>query len=355
MTSSRPAASHRVGILLTGGECRPSVARFQRIFCGKTVVEAYTGRPVNAPRYSVVTPIYNEEDNLPELYSRVTAVMKKLGEPYEVVFVDDGSRDESRALIRKFAQGDKAVRALFLSRNFGHQAAIAAGIDHARGDAVVLMDGDLQDPPEVIPQMVEKWKGGHQVVFGIRKNRKESLPKRAAYVLFYRMLHRMSNLDIPVDAGDFSLIDRQVVDLLKKMPERNRFIRGLRSWVGFKQTGLEYERDARHAGEPKYTFNRLLKLAFDGFMSFSYVPLRLAFWLGLASFILCMAYIAFALYAKFALGTNPPGWTSLMIAVMFLGGVQLVLIGIVGEYIARIYDEVKQRPFYVVGETVSSD
>ncbi|MEI6083877.1 MAG: glycosyltransferase family 2 protein [Verrucomicrobiota bacterium] len=310
---------------------------------------------MNTPHYSIVIPVYNEQDNLPELYARLTTVLKGLGEPYEIIFIDDGSRDNSRELIRKIATQDAWVRGLFFSRNFGHQPAISAGIDHARGAAVVAMDADLQDPPEVIPQLIETWRKGFEVVFGVRKKRKESFLKRAAYAVFYRLLHSMANLDIPLDAGDFSLMDRKVVDMLKKMPERNRFIRGLRSWVGFKQTGIEYERDARHAGEPKYNFTRLLKLAFDGFMSFSYVPLRIAFWMGLASFALCLVYIAYALYGKFALGTNPPGWTSLMIAVMMLGGVQLVLIGIVGEYIARIYDEVKQRPFYVVGETVNSN
>src|ERR1017187_3029645 len=310
---------------------------------------------VKAPHYSVVIPVYNEHENLPELYRRLSAVLKPLKEPYEIIFVDDGSHDDSRALIRKLAAEDKNVRALFLSRNFGHQAALSAGLDHSRGQAVVAMDSDLQDPPEVIPLLIERWRLGFQVVYAVRKKRKEAALKKAAYVLFYRLLHGMADLDIPMDAGDFSLMDRQVVDIMKKMPERNRFIRGLRSWIGFRQCGLEYEREARHAGEPKYTLTRLLKLAFDGFLSFSYVPLRMAFWLGLVAFLMCLLYTGYALYTKIALGTNPPGWTSLMIAVMLLGGVQLVLIGIVGEYIARIYDEVKQRPFYVVGERINSD
>jgi glycosyltransferase involved in cell wall biosynthesis len=308
---------------------------------------------VNAPRYSIVVPVFNEQENLPELHARLTAVMQKLGEPYEILFVDDGSRDNSRALIRQFAAKNKSVRGLFLSRNFGHQPAIAAGIDHARGDAVIAMDSDLQDPPEFIPTLVEAWKKGYEVVFAVRKKRKEPLLKRAAYGAFYRLLRRTASVDIPLDSGDFSLIDRKVAELLKKMPERNRFIRGLRSWAGFNQIGIEYERDARRAGEAKYTFRKLLKLAFDGFMSFSYVPLRMAFWLGLTAFVLCVGYIGYALYGKYALDKNPPGWTSLMVAVMMLGGVQLVLIGIVGEYIARIYDEVKQRPYYIVGETVN--
>lgn len=310
---------------------------------------------MKTPRYSVVIPVYNEQENLPELMGRLTAVFQQLAESYEILFVDDGSTDGSRELIRQQAAANPSVRGLFLSRNFGHQAAIGAGLEFARGEAIVAMDADLQDPPEVIPQLVATWRQGYAVVFGVRKHRKEPWVKRLAYALFYRLLQRITNLSIPVDAGDFSLMDRRVVDMLKRLPERNRFIRGLRSWVGFRQTGLEYERGARHAGTPKYTFRRLLKLAFDGFIGFSYVPLRLAFWMGLLAFVVCLANIAFAMYGKFVLGTNPPGWTSLMLAVMFLGGVQLMMLGIVGEYIARIYDEVKQRPFYVVGETVNLD
>ncbi|MEI8315554.1 MAG: glycosyltransferase family 2 protein [Verrucomicrobiota bacterium] len=307
---------------------------------------------VDTTRYSVVIPVCNEQENLPELYRRLLAVLQPLNEPYEIIFIDDGSHDNSATLIRALAAENCAVHALFLSRNFGHQAALSAGMDHSRGAAVIAMDADLQDPPEIIPQLIARWRQGFQVVYAVRKKRKEPLLKRMAYLAFYRLLHGLADLDIPVDAGDFSLIDRQVVNILRKMPERNRFIRGLRSWIGFRQCGLEYEREARHAGEPKYTFTRLLKLAFDGFLSFSYVPLRLAFWLGLVSFVLCLVYIGYAIYTKFVFGTNPPGWTSLMIAVMLLGSVQLVLIGIVGEYIARIYDEVKQRPFYIVGEKI---
>lgn len=306
-------------------------------------------------RYSVVIPIFNEQANLSELHTRLSSVLQALNEPYEILFVDDGSKDNSREQIAALAAKDKTVRSLFLSRNFGHQAAIAAGIDFSRGDAVVMMDGDLQDPPEVIPRLIEQWKQGHQVVFAIRRQRKEAWPKRFAYETFYRLLRSAASIEIPADAGDFSLIDRQVADILKKMPERNRFIRGLRSWVGFRQIGVEYERDARHGGEAKYTFKKLVKLAFDGFLSFSYLPLRLAFWLGVASFVACLAWSAFSLYAKFFMNQSPQGWTSLMIAVTLLGGVQLVLIGIVGEYIARIYDEVKQRPFYIVGEKINGD
>lgn len=303
----------------------------------------------------MVIPVFNEEENLPELYRRLTSVLKGAAEPYEVVFVDDGSRDGSRSLISSFASTDKAVRGVFLSRNFGHQAAIAAGVDRARGDAVIIMDCDLQDPPEMIPRLIERWRQGYEVVFGVRRKRKETLPKRIAYTLFYRLLKGMANLDIPLDAGDFSLVDRKVADLMRKMPERNRFIRGLRSWVGFRQTGIEFERDARHAGDPKYTYRRLCKLAFDGFISFSYVPLRASFWLGLIAFAFCIAYIGYALYGKLILDKTPPGWTSLMVALMLFGGTQLVLIGIMGEYIARIYDEVKQRPYYVVGGTINFD
>lgn len=304
------------------------------------------------PAVSVVIPIYNEQENLPELYARLHKVLDGLGQSHEIIFVDDASRDRSRDLIRSLTQQDPSVRGLFFSRNFGHQPAIAAGIDHAQGQAVILMDGDLQDPPEVIPSLMAAWKQGNDVVFAVRKKRKESLPKRLAYLGFYRLLKRLANVDIPLDSGDFSLIDRKVVDLLKKMPERNRFIRGLRSWVGFQQVGVEYERAERHAGEAKYTFSKLLKLAFDGFISFSYLPLRVAFVLGCIAFCISCLLILHTLYSKIFLPETPIGWSSLMIAVTFLGGTQLVLVGLVGEYIGRIYDEVKQRPYYIIGELV---
>lgn len=310
---------------------------------------------MNDPKLSVVIPVYNEQENLPELYERLTATLQSLKLPYEIIFVDDGSRDESRRLLRERIARDSAVRALFFSRNFGHQPAIAAGIDHTRGEAVVVLDADLQDPPELIPQLIEKWREGFEVVYAVRKNRKEPALKRCAYALFYRLMRWAAHIEIPLDAGDFSLMDRKVVELLRQMPERNRFIRGLRSWTGFRQTGLEYDRQPRRAGETKYSFGKLVQLAVDGFLSFSYVPLRASVFVGLTIFLLCLVYIGYALYQKLSGNQPPPGWTSLVVAVMFLGGLQLVLIGVVGEYIARIYDEVRQRPYYIVEEKLNCD
>lgn len=308
---------------------------------------------VNTVHVSVLIPVFNEQQTLAELHRRLSEVLRSLNVSYEILFVDDGSRDNSQRIIRGLAATDPAVRALFLSRNFGHQPAIAAAIDHARGAAVVVMDADLQDPPELIPQLLEKWKAGYQVVFAIRKKRKEPWPKRLAFRVFYRLLRVVANLDIPLDAGDFSLMDRTVVNLLKQMPERNRFIRGLRSWIGFNQIGIEYERQERFAGKPRLTFKKLFKLAVDGFLSFSYVPLRAALWVGLASFLFSFGYIGYALYSKYILRIAPPGWTSLAVAVMMLGGTQLVLTGFIGEYIGRIYDEVRQRPYYIIAEALN--
>lgn len=309
----------------------------------------------NHPEISVTIPVYNEEENLPEMHKRLTAALQETGLSYEILFVDDGSRDASVSLISNMANCDGTVRGVFLSRNFGHQPAIAAGIDHARGCAVVLMDCDLQDPPEFVPSLIAKWKEGFEVVYAVRKKRKESWIKRCSYSAFYRILSRIASVDIPLDSGDFSLLDRKVVDLLKRMPERNRFMRGLRSWIGFRQIGLEYERCERHAGKAKYTFKKLLKLALDGFLSFSYVPLRLAFWLGCLSFLVALLTAGWAVYSKIAFGQTPQGWTSLMVLVAFLGGTQLMLAGIAGEYIARIYDEVKQRPYYIIAGTTTPD
>lgn len=302
---------------------------------------------------SVVIPVYNEEETLPELENRLTRVLEALGVTYEVIFVNDGSSDGSMQILRQLCSRDPRLKAINLSRNFGHQAALYAGIRRSSGRAVVLMDADLQDPPEVIPRLLERWKDGYEVVFAVRTKRKEGLLKRAAYGAYYRLLRSVSYVEIPLDSGDFSLMDRCVVDQLCRMPERNKFLRGLRSWVGFRQTSLVYERDARFAGEPKYTLKKLVKLAFDGIASYSYVPLRIAFVLGVLvsgfSFLLAAIYFLQRLLLDVYI---PQGFTTLAILILFLGGIQLLSVGLIGEYIGRIYDEVKRRPEYIERESI---
>jgi dolichol-phosphate mannosyltransferase len=242
-----------------------------------------------------------------------------------------------------------------LARNFGHQVAISAGLDHARGAGVIIMDADLQDPPEVLPEFIAKWREGHDVVYAIREQRKEGALKRATYAAFYRLLQRVAQIEIPLDAGDFCIMDRRVVDLLNGMPERNRFVRGIRSWVGLSQVGLPYARQARHAGHPKYTFSRLIYLALDGLVSFSFLPLRVITLMGFAvsavSILLAIAYTI----QKITIGLSPPGFATLTVALFFLSGIQLVTIGVIGEYVGRIFDEVKRRPLYVVNQRIGGE
>jgi dolichol-phosphate mannosyltransferase len=295
-----------------------------------------------------VIPVFNEQENLPNLHSRLAAALGPTGLRYEIIFVDDGSRDGSAPLLRGLAGDDPRVVVVELARNFGHQVAISAGLDHARGDGVIIMDADLQDPPEVLPQFIDKWREGHDVVYAIREQRKESWLKRAAYAAFYRLLQRVANIEIPLDAGDFCIMDRRVVDLLIGMPERNRFVRGIRSWVGLDQVGLAYERQARQAGKPKFTFTRLVYLALDGLVSFSYVPLRLITMLGFGVSLLSIVLAVFYAIKKLTVGLNPPGFATLTVAVFFLAGMQLMTIGVIGEYVGRIFEEVKRRPLYVV-------
>lgn len=313
---------------------------------GGPVVAAQAGDA--APELSVVIPAYNEEENLGALYGRLVAALDPLAIAYEIIFVNDGSRDRTLPMLRELAASDGRVVAVDLARNFGHQVAISAGLDHTRGRAVIIMDGDLQDPPEVLPEFIARWREGYEVVYAIREQRKEGPLKRAAYNLFYRILKRVANIDIPLDAGDFCIMDRRVVDLLNGMPERNRFVRGIRSWVGLNQTGLAYERHARHAGRPKYTFTRLVYLALDGLISFSYVPLRLILLAGMAVSLLsfCLAVIYFI--QALTVGLYPPGFATLTVAIFFLSGIQLITIGVIGEYVGRIFEEVKARPLYVV-------
>lgn len=306
---------------------------------------------------SVVTPVYNEEATLPEFYRRLTIVLESTGGSHEIILVNDGSIDNSLNLMKEIHNSDPRVRIVNLSRNFGHQTAITAGLDHACGDVVAIMDSDLQDPPEALPAFFQKQREGYDVVYAIRKNRKEGVFKKAAYTIFYRLLQRIANINIPLDSGDFCVISRRALNTLKSIPERNRFLRGLRGWIGFNQIGMEYDRDKRFAGEAKYTFSKLLKLAFDGFVSFSYMPLRLASILGLIVSALSFIGILIIFYLSFltSMTLSVPGWASVVVVILFLGGVQLVTIGIIGEYIGRVYDEVKQRPLYVVQDAIGFD
>jgi len=305
------------------------------------------------PLLTVVVPIKNEVDTLPELARRLGEVL--IGElaASEVVFVDDGSTDGSAEWMAELHRRDARFKLLRLSRNFGHQAAVTAGLEHAAGRAVVLMDGDLQDPPELIPELVARWRAGNEIVHTVKTRRKESWPRRVAFRSFYRIIQALaSETDLPIQAGLFSLLDRRVVDQLAEMPERNRYLAGLRSWVGFRQTALEYERDARWSGEPRVSVARLFRLAFDGIFSFSNLPLRLATLLGLAVSLAAFLLMATIIYLRLFTDRAILGWASLMTSTLFLGGVVLVTIGIIGEYVGRIYDEVKRRPMYIVAERI---
>jgi len=301
------------------------------------------------PTLSVVLPVYNERQNLDALVGRlIPALEKAAGEDFEILFVDDGSVDGSAEILDAFHARDPRLKAVHFSRNFGQQAALQAGLDEATGRAVILMDADLQDPPEVLGRLVEHWRQGYEVVYAIRRRRKEGLVKRAAYAVFYRTLKAVAEIDVPLDAGDFCLLDRRVVDTLATLPERNRLLRGLRRWVGFRQVGVEYERDARHAGETKYTLRRLLRLALSGYVGFSAMPLRAAAWLGFVSASAGFALALWAVVTKLVDIPSPRGWASTVAIVLFVGGVQLVMLGVVGEYLGRVYDEVRKRPLYVV-------
>jgi polyisoprenyl-phosphate glycosyltransferase len=301
--------------------------------------------------YSIVIPVYNEAEVLPSLYDRLTRVMEGLVEPYEIIFVNDGSQDDSTLLLRDFQARDERVKFVNFSRNFGHQIAITAGLDYSSGQAAVVMDADLQDPPEVIPQLIEQWRKGYDVVFAVRAKRQgEGLFKRATAAIFYRLLRRMTATEIPLDAGDFRLMSRRAVEALQSIRERNRFIRGLAGWIGFRQASVTFVRDVRQLGETKYPLKKMLRFALNGLLSFSLVPLQLASYLGFLISSIGFFYIAYAIGLKLFTDRVVLGWTSVMVAVLFLGGVQLISLGILGEYIGRIYEEVKQRPLYVVDE-----
>lgn len=300
------------------------------------------------PTISIVVPVYNEEPTLDALVSRVVDVLEPAGDSFELVLVDDGSRDGSWDRMCALASRDRRLVLVRLSRNFGHQIAVTAGIDAARGQAVVLMDADLQDPPEVVPEMIARWREGFDVVYGRRTHRHgESLFKRATAAVFYRLIRRLTNIDIPEDTGDFRLMSRRVVEVLKQLRERNRFVRGMVAWIGYRQTAVEYERAERVAGETKYPLRKMLRFAADAIVSFSYAPLRVSTGLGLVVSALSFIYGVYAGLARVFNWDVVQGWASLMVAIAFIGGVQLVCVGIIGEYVGRIYDEVKRRPLYV--------
>ena len=303
---------------------------------------------------SIVVPCYNEQENIQALHQRVVAVMAGVTEDWELVFVDNGSRDESRLKFAELAELDPRVIVLSLSRNFGSQAAYSSGIEYARGEAVICMDGDLQDPPEVLPELVAKWLDGYEVVYGDRVRRNASLVMRVANRVFYRVLKRFSYIEIPLDAGDFGLLDRRVVDIMNAMPERNRLIRGLRAWVGFRQVGVPYSRDARHAGRSSNSVVDLFRWASTGLVSYSYAPLELIS--VLAGLVMILAAIAIVVYTVlyFIRPGVPQGFQTLLVAVLFLGAVQLLCLSIISEYIAKIFEEVKARPKYIVGSVTNA-
>jgi dolichol-phosphate mannosyltransferase len=300
---------------------------------------------------SIVGPVHNEEHSLPEFHRRLLAALRALGLPFEVIYVDDGSRDRSPKLLAEFLVQDAEVRVLELSRNFGHQAAITAGMDHARGQACIIMDTDGQDPPELIGQLVEEWRRGSSIVYAVRTRRdKEGLFKRFTAALFYRLMRRITRVEIPLDAGDFRLLDRKVLAIMHHLRETHRFIRGLTCWTGFRQSFVPYERKARLGGRTHYTLWKMLHLATDGITSFSHEPLRWVTYFGLASFAVSALIGIWVLYVRIFNAQTVRGWTSMMVLVLFLGAIQLISLGVMGEYLGRIFDEVKRRPLYVISE-----
>jgi len=309
------------------------------------------------PIYSIIAPIYNETGNIQELYRRLREVLDSTGEDWELILIDDGSTDNSANLIRQYADQDSRIRPVIFARNFGHQIAVTAGLDYSRGDAVVIIDSDLQDPPEVILDLISKWKEGYQVAYAVRAEREgESWFKLFTASLFYRLISNITDVKIPLDAGDFRLLDRQVVNVLNQMREKHRFLRGMSSWVGFRQTGVPYRRAARQVGETKYPFRKMFRLAINAVTSFSYFPLQLATYIGFIAAGLSILAIPVVIAIRLW-GTETPllGQTTTLIAVLFLGGVQLISLGILGEYIGRLYDEAKGRPLYIVLEGPDED
>lgn len=303
------------------------------------------------PVFTIIAPIFNEKESLPELHRRLTAVMDGLGETWELVLVDDGSSDGSSNDIRALAERDPHVRPVIFARNFGHQVAVSAGLDYARGDAVVIIDADLQDPPEVIADLAAKWREGYEVVYAVRAEREgESWFKLFTASLFYRMIYRITDVKIPMDTGDFRLMDRKVVDVMNSMREKHRFLRGMSAWVGFRQIGVPYRRASRFAGATKYPFRKMLRLALNAITGFSYFPLQLATYVGFFAAGLALIAIPIVIILRLTNALQLLGQATTLVAVLFLGGVQLISLGILGEYIGRIYDEAKGRPLYIVRE-----
>jgi dolichol-phosphate mannosyltransferase len=305
--------------------------------------------------FSVVIPILNEEETIPEMLARLDAVIQRVGDEWEVIYINDGSTDRSLEVLREQRRRYPYLRIIDLSRNFGHLPALTAGLDRASGRAVVLMDGDLQDTPETLPRMIEKWREGYEVVYAVRAKRKEGLVKRALFAGFYRLQRRVSRISTPLNAGIFSLIDRRTVNVLRSMPERNRYLPGLRAYAGFRQVGIEVERGPRYRGEPRVKFRQLVKLALDGMFAFSTAPLRFVFLLGGAVSTASLFVAIAGLYYKYVLGRSFLDWPYGLTTAFFFGGVQLIGIGIIGEYVGRIYEEVKQRPYYIARETIGFD
>ncbi|MDQ1707870.1 MAG: polyisoprenyl-phosphate glycosyltransferase [Pyrinomonadaceae bacterium] len=301
---------------------------------------------------SIVVPCYNEAAVVAEFHRRIVAVCAGITDSeFELIYTDDGSVDETPVILRQLQASDERVRVVALSRNFGHQVAVSAGLEHAAGDVAVIIDADLQDPPEVIPELLARWRDGYQVVYGMRTERPgETVFKLSTAKLFYRIINRLSKVKLPLDVGDFRLLDRKVIDVLLAMPERDRFLRGMVSWIGFRQVAVMYKRAERSAGASKYPLWKMLRFAADGVLSFSLTPLRLALWVGFLSIALAFAGIVYALIIRLYTNDWVRGWTSIFTAVLFIGGAQLVTLGIIGEYIGRIYAEVKRRPLYVVAE-----
>lgn len=300
-------------------------------------------------QYSVVVPVYNEELVIHETYQRLKEVMDQTKENYELLFVNDGSKDHSIEILREHSLLDPRVKIIDFSRNFGHQIAITAGMDYAQGNAIVVIDADLQDPPELILDMIEKWREGYEVVYAVRTKRKgETFFKKQTAALFYRLLSSMTDIDIPIDTGDFRLMDRKVCDEMKRLKEKNPFVRGLVSWVGFKQTAVEYVRDERLAGETKYPLKKMLKLSMDGITTFSHKPLKLASYAGMLMSGAGFLYMFIVLYLKLFTDSTITGWSSLIVIQLLFSGIVLLILGVIGEYIGRIYDEAKDRPLYIV-------
>ncbi len=309
------------------------------------------------PRYSIVAPVFNEEGNLTLLYDRISQVMNSRGEPWELILVDDGSRDRSPEMMNALAAKDSRVKVLHFARNFGHQIAVTAGIDHAAGDAVVLIDADLQDPPELIHEMIERWQAGYQVVYAIRKQRKgEGWFKLLTAKLFYRVIYQITDVDIPVDTGDFRLMDRKVVDVLKQMREHNRFIRGMTSWAGFKQTGVYYVREARHSGETKYPLRKMIRFALDAITSFSYFPLQIMVYVSLVLGVLALLAVPVVAVLRLSLGMEFfGGQATTIVLLLLLSSFQLFFLFVLGQYVARTYDEARNRPLYIVANKLGFD